>query len=201
MESGPLFDLMSDKFRCDKVERLVPARFLEFSVLLDQRLGEPLVALHEIEAETALHAEVPFVGPVLVADGLDELSFLVGIEIDLAPDPAVYADARFFFQLPRLAPAQDRLEREGARGAELDAGAALTQDGFADGVAYMSDVRAVDDPLPVKFHTLFIWISPQALTQRPQRMQRFSLRRRPLLETVSTVRSRCANAPVGSGTS
>jgi len=66
---------------------------------------------------------------------------------------------------------------------------------------YMSDVRVVDDPRPVKFQTLFICISPQAFTQRPQRMQRFSLRRSPLLDTVSTVRSRCGNMPSGSATS
>ena len=91
MASGPCSSRISRSRLPDQLEGLVPGRLAELPVLLDERRGQPLGRVHELEAELALDAEVAVVGH---AAGLGEVTrtmrlvFAVDVQVqDWQPTP------------------------------------------------------------------------------------------------------------------
>ena len=73
----------------DQLVGLVPARFLELAVLLDERLGQPVRAVDEFVGIVALGAELAFVDRVTVP-GLDADNLLVlDNKVEAAPGSAI----------------------------------------------------------------------------------------------------------------
>ena len=87
-------------------ERVVPGRRMELAVLAaDERLGQPVGVVDEVEGEAALDAEVALVRDVARVGGdLDDpLRLRVDVEVDLAADAAERAGRLHL--LERAAPA------------------------------------------------------------------------------------------------
>ena len=121
---------------------MIPRTLLKFAfIVLDQRLGETLIATHEVHAITALDAQHTIIGRGAFSTG--HADNLIGLTIDVKIELTAYSAIRTNcfddIELPGTTLALAQLVRHRAGRAQLNTLATLYAGGFTHGSIVITD--------------------------------------------------------------